>query len=145
MANIIVDTSELNKFRSEIKTLGNKFDKETSNLIKKSALNIKRSAMENLTKNKSVKTGHLRRSINETIRPYEAEVKANTKYALGVEDGTKPHIIRPKRGKFLYWKGASHPVKMVRHPGNKGKPYLIPAFEKESPILLKNLEEMIKW
>jgi len=145
MANIRIDTSELNKFRSEIKTLGVKFDKETSNLIKKSALNIKRSAMENLTKNKSVNTGHLRRSINETIRPYEAEIKANTKYALGVEDGNKPHIIRPKRGKFLFWKGARHPVKMVKHPGSKGKPYLVPAFEKESPILLKRLEEMIKW
>lgn len=145
MANITVDTSQLNAFVVEIDKAGSSFEKGVKQTVSKSAMQIKRSAMQNLTKNKSVKTGNLRRSINENIRPYEAEIKANTKYALGVEEGTKPHIIKPKRGKFLYWKGAPHPVKLVNHPGGKSKPYLIPAFEKESPIFLKNLEELIKW
>lgn len=116
MANITVDTSQLNAFVVEIDKAGISFEKGVKQTVSKSAMQIKRSAMQNLTKNKSVKTGNLRRSINETIRPFEAEIKANTKYALGVEEGTKPHIIKPKRGKFLYWKGAPHPVKLVISP-----------------------------
>lgn len=145
MVRIKVDTSEINQFRGETKALAVKFDKETSKFVKKSALNIKRGSMKNLTKNKSVKTGNLRRSINTNIRLFEAEIVAAPKYALGVEDGNRPHIIKPKKGKFLYWKGAKYPVKLVHHPGNKGKPYLVPAFEQETPILIKNLEGMIKW
>jgi Phage virion morphogenesis family len=31
--------------------------------------------------------------------------------------GTKPHIIRPRTKKALYWIGAKHPVAKVNHPG----------------------------
>ena len=33
--------------------------------------------------------------------------------------GTKPHTIRPRNKRALFWKGAGHPVKVVRHPGTK--------------------------
>jgi hypothetical protein len=35
-------------------------------------------------------------------------------------DGAKirPHKIIPKNKKALYWKGASHPVRSVNHPGS---------------------------
>ncbi|MFH2028994.1 MAG: hypothetical protein ABIJ40_00025 [Bacteroidota bacterium] len=48
-------------------------------------------------------------------------------YALGVEFGTRPHIIEPKTAKALYWKGAEHPVKRVKHPGTISQPFLRPA------------------
>jgi hypothetical protein len=70
---------------------------------------------------------------------------SNIKYARGVEEGTKPHIIRAKGKKALYWKGAKHPVKSVRHPGSRAKPFLIPAFEKEKEVLIRDLEKVIKW
>lgn len=41
-------------------------------------------------------------------------------YGEILEDGSKPHVITPKNGKALYWKGAVHPVKKVNHPGTKG-------------------------
>ena len=44
---------------------------------------------------------------------------------FGYKDkGTKgPYLIRPRRKKALYWKGARHPVKVVRHPGLKARRY----------------------
>lgn len=35
------------------------------------------------------------------------------------DEGTDPYTIRPKRKRALYWKGAAHPVRVVRHPGLK--------------------------
>ena len=69
---------------------------------------------------------------------------SNIKYARFVEEGTRPHIIRAKNKRALYWKGAKHPVKSVRHPGSKAKPYLIPAFEKEKEVLIKDLKKVIE-
>ena len=71
--------------------------------------------------------------------------KLNIELFVMVEYGTKAHIIKAKNKKALYWKGASHPVKSVRHPGSKAKPYLIPAFESEKDNLIKNLKEVIEW
>jgi len=41
-----------------------------------------------------------------------------------VHEGTKPHEIRPTTKKALYWKGALHPVKVVRHPGTKANKFV---------------------
>ena len=101
---------------------------------------------QNVTANGSVKTGHLRRSIQGQVNGLTGIVHtSNLKYAPWVEKGTRPHTIRPKRKKFLYWRGASHPVKKVHHPGGRAKPYLIPAFEQEKPKFLQNLKDCIKW
>ena len=70
---------------------------------------------------------------------------SNIKYARGVEEGTRPHIIKAKNKKALYWKGARHPVKSVRHPGSRAKPFLIPAFEKEKNNLINDLRKVIEW
>ena len=50
----------------------------------------------------------------------------NVKYAPFVEFPTKPHIIKPKDAKALFWKGAKHPMKAVHHPGTKEQPFLRP-------------------
>lgn len=47
--------------------------------------------------------------------------------------GTKPHIIRPKRKKALWWEGARHPVKLVRHPGTKANKFVGRAFRRWFP------------
>ena len=94
----------------------------------------------------SVKTGHLKRSISTKMGDMEATIHtSNLKYAPAVEFGTRAHIIRAKNKKALYWKGATHPVKQVNHPGSKAKPYLIPAFEKEKDQFLEKLKEVIEW
>ena len=143
---IKIDSSELNKFSIYLKTKSVEDEKKIQKLLKNTGMKIEASAKNNLTNNKSVDTGHLRRGIGNFRRGMTVTVHtSNIKYAVMVEKGTKAHIIKPKDKKALYWKGATHPVKKVNHPGSKAKPYLIPAFEKEIPYFVENLKEVVKW
>ena len=139
---IKINADELNKFSVEVIKLSNEVEEDVKKVVKNSAFNIERNAKSSA----SVKTGHLRRSISTKIGDMEATIHtSNLKYAPMVEFGTRPHIIRAKNKKALYWKGATHPVKQVNHPGSKAKPYLIPAFEKEKDQFLEKLKEVIRW
>ena len=139
---IKIDSSDLNKFSVILRELPDEIKDDVRKVVKNSAFNIERNAKSSA----SVKTGHLRRSISTKIGDMEATIHtSNLKYAPMVEFGTRPHIIRAKNKKALYWKGATHPVKQVNHPGSKAKPYLIPAFEKEKDQFLEKLKEVIEW
>ena len=143
---IKINADELNKFSIEIPKLYEKNETLVRQTVKNSAFNIQKNAKSNLTKNKSVDTGHLRRGISTDIRGLGATIHtSNIKYAPMVEYGTKAHIIRAKNKKALYWKGVKHPVKKVNHPGSKAKPYLIPAFNQEKDQFLEKLKEVINW
>ena len=140
------DTSEIDKFVIDLKGTSEDIRSDVQKVIKKAGFNIERNAKQNITNNGSVVTGHLRRGITTNVGNMEATVHtSNIKYARGVEEGTRPHIIKAKNKKALYWKGAKHPVKSVRHPGSRAKPFLIPAFEKEKEVLIKDLDKVIKW
>lgn len=40
------------------------------------------------------------------------------------DEGTDgPYLIRPRRKRALYWRGARHPVRSVRHPGLKAQDF----------------------
>ena len=143
---IKVNVNDLNEFSVKILKLSQEAEENVKKVVKNSAFKIQKEAMSNLTKNKSVATGHLRRAVSTDIKGLEATVHtSNVKYAIMVEKGTKAHLIKPKNKKMLYWKGASHPVRIVRHPGSRAKPFLEPAFEKEKDQLLEKLKEVIKW
>lgn len=75
-------------------------------------------------------TGRLSHSIDHEVSGHTLRVGTNVDYALYVELGTKPHVIRPKTKKALYWEGAGHPVPEVHHPGTRAQPYLRPALYK---------------
>lgn len=141
---IKVDDSDLQRFAVKIKAKAHN-QEAISNAIKKSTLSVEAKAKANLTANGSVKTGNLRRSVAHKLKPLEGIVHtSNLKYAQIVEKGAKPHVIRAKNRKALYWKGASHPVKSVKHPGSKAKPFLVPALQSEKPQFIENLKEAIK-
>ena len=143
---ISIDTSELDKFVIDLKETSNEIRSDVQNVLVKSGFNIEARAKRNIANNGSVKTGHLRRGITTDVGNMEVTVhNSNIKYARGVEEGTRAHIIKAKNKKALCWKGAKHPVKSVRHPGSKAKPFLIPAFEKEKEVIIKDLEKVIKW
>ena len=143
---IKIDTSEIDKFVIDLKDTSENIRSDVQKVLKKSGFNIEAKAKLNSTNNGSVKTGHLRRGITTDVGNMEVTVHtSNIKYARGVEEGTRPHVIRAKNKKALYWKGAKHPVKSVRHPGSRAKPFLIPAFEKEKEVIIKDLEKVIKW
>jgi len=60
-------------------------------------------------------------------------------YALIIEEGSKPHVIRPRNKKALYWPGAAHPVAKVQHPGTKPQRILQNAADKNYPYLVNNI------
>ena len=143
---IRIDTNELDKFAVEITKLDDKTKDNVQKVLNNTGFNIEAQAKINLDRNKSVVTGHLRRGIATKIGNMEVTVHtSNIKYAPMVEYGTKPHIIKPKNKKSLYWKGAKHPVKVVKHKGSRAKPYLIPAFEHTKNDFINDLKEAIEW
>ena len=98
---IKINADELNKFSVEVIKLSNEVEEDVKKVVKNSAFNIQKNAMSNLTKNKSVDTGHLRRGISTNTRWLKATIHtSNIKYAPGVEYGTKAHIIKPKNKRF---------------------------------------------
>lgn len=70
-----------------------------------------------------VQTGRYRASIASRLgadgRSLYVEVGSNVDYALILDEGSPPHEIRPRTKKALFWRGARHPVKVVRHPGTR--------------------------
>ncbi len=64
------------------------------------------------------------------------------RYGGILEEGSKPHIIRPKNKKALYWKGASHPVKAVKHPGTKPRAVVEPTAK---IYKVKIRDTLVKW
>lgn len=66
-------------------------------------------------------------------------------YAHFVEFGTKPHTIKPRRGKRLAFVVVSKvvAVPMVKHPGTKPRPFLGPAFDAKWQAALEVIEKYI--
>lgn len=65
-------------------------------------------------------SGRLRRSYIYRASTGQLLVGSNVIYAAIHQFGgkTKPHTIRPRNKKALFWAGASHPMKAVNHPGS---------------------------
>lgn len=82
-----------------------------------------------------VKSGDLKQTIGSRVvrsNPgYNVEVFAgNTaktaKYVMPHHDGSRPHVIRPKRAQFLRFTVGGKVVyaRKVNHPGNRANPFL---------------------
>jgi hypothetical protein len=80
-----------------------------------------------------VKSGNLARSIEPDpitfMGPFRAigGVTAHATYAAAVEQGTRPHVIRPKHGQFLRFPGSGGGMvfaRSVNHPGTRPRPFL---------------------
>lgn len=76
-----------------------------------------------------VRTSRLRQSFQGFIRRqsetrFVIGERSDVEYAAIQHYGgkTPPHDIYPKRKQALYWPGARHPVKHVKHPGSTIKP-----------------------
>jgi len=78
-----------------------------------------------------VRTGRLRSSIRaEPPRFFSlrgmVKVGSDLEYAGFVNDGTRPHVIRPRRAKALRFTVGGRVVfaKVVNHPGQRAQPFL---------------------
>lgn len=78
-----------------------------------------------------VDTGRLRASIRVERRSFLGFrnrwiIGSDVSYAPFVNDGTRPHIIRPKNAQALRFRVGGRVVfaKVVRHPGTRARPFL---------------------
>lgn len=90
-----------------------------------------------------VDKGILRKYIRSRVNADHAIVYNNIAYALYVHEGTKTHLIKPKEKKGLFWNGANHPVKSVRHPWTKANPFFTRALENSQSRIQKRFSEII--
>jgi bacteriophage HK97-gp10 putative tail-component len=68
------------------------------------------------------RTGALAASVGGEVQSsVVGVVRSGLHYAQFVEEGTRPHLIGPRRKRALYWPGAAHPVRVVHHPGSRGR------------------------
>lgn len=77
-----------------------------------------------LMRNSPVDHGLLKSWFLDSLSSDEAVIKSPAEYAQWVNDGTQPYTITPTSKKALYWEGADHPVKIVHHPGIKGRHFV---------------------
>ena len=77
-----------------------------------------------LMRNSPVDHGLLKSWFVESMTSDEAVIKSPAEYAEWVNDGTQPYTITPTSKKALYWEGADHPVRVVHHPGIKGRHFV---------------------
>lgn len=63
-------------------------------------------------------------------------------YGRYLEEGTPPHLIKPKNKKALFWRGAAHPVKVVRHPGTKAYAIVGPTMAKNEQRIMNTVKEL---
>lgn len=120
---------------------------------------IKEEALREAKRNAPVKFGRLRANIRGRILNYgtrkpDIEIyvdEAKVPYANIVAEGSKKHIILPKRGKWLHWIGekgevwvrkVGPPVTAI-HPGTKPNPFLERTMQKMRPRLIRRLEEVL--
>lgn len=78
------------------------------------------------------RTGQLAGSITKQVGVGEAVVEAAAPYAVFVERGTAPHVIRPVRASVLAFEVEGRMVftPVVQHPGTKADPFMQRAAEK---------------
>ena len=125
-----VDTSKLNLDADKI-------NKAVSQEIEKTAHRIERQAKELAP----IDTGELRRSITTEGSGLDYEISTNLEYSEYIEDGTSPHIINGNP--YLYWEGASHPVRSVNHPGNKAYLYMETACDTQTEDIEDRIADII--
>lgn len=95
-------------------------------------------------RNAPIKTGRLRGSLYRDFGPLRGEIGYKASYAGYVHDGTSPYTIYPNGKKALYWKGASHPVKRVAHPGIRANPFLQRAVDDSGTEINKIFEVAVQ-
>jgi hypothetical protein len=70
-------------------------------------------------------------------------ITAGMFYASFVEEGTRPHVILPKKGTWLAWEpvqGDWHFARKVNHPGGKPYPFMSLAYLKCERVMIREIQ-----
>jgi hypothetical protein len=85
-------------------------------------------AFEQMYSNAPWRSGFLAQSIKKEVGEGKVDIKPLASYAVFVEKGTVPHIIRPVNASCLAFQGGMLGgmvfAKLVHHPGTKPNPFV---------------------
>jgi HK97 gp10 family phage protein len=85
-------------------------------------------AFEQMYSNAPWRTGNLAMSIKKEVSDGKVSIKPLASYAIFVEKGTAPHIIRPINARCLAFAsgmlGGMVFARLVHHPGTKPNPFV---------------------
>ena len=143
--NIELPKHELDKLFKDLNKYSEHKQRQIGIELDAAAANILVDAQNNLDRNKSRKTSVLRTSgkYKTNFKKLIAEVSFNVYYAIFVEKGTRPHVIRAKNKKVLGNKKVGFFGKQVNHPGSRAKPYLEPAAISNLPKLTQRIKKLL--
>ncbi|MBA2686853.1 MAG: HK97 gp10 family phage protein [Gemmatimonadaceae bacterium] len=95
------------------------------------------------------RTGALRQGIaarflSDSGGSVEWEILSPARYSKFIEEGTRPHEIRPKNAQALRFVVGGRVVfaGKVRHPGTQADPFMGQAYTKGYAVLVRELEQM---
>ena len=124
-------------FKTEGKLLESMSPSRINQMLWTAGFVIENKIVDEVTLQGLVDTGTFRNSIS--LQPpvgKKITVSDGVKYGIHLEYGTRPHTIRPKTKKALYWKGARHPVKSVRHPRTRAyRPFTNGLIKSENEVV----------
>ncbi len=143
MINLSVTKAEQKKFDRELKKFSKKNRKKFSHHLDQST-----AAMHKMAVNKAPRdNGDLRKNIHFNIDESRltGEVRSEAEYSAAVENGTKPHVIRPAKKKVLANPETGKIFGMkVNHPGTQAQPFMYPAWKKAQKDFIKGLRRVFK-
>jgi hypothetical protein len=98
--------------------------------------NLCRKIVNQATIDAPVDTGFLRGQHSMSVNVLRTQVRGTVvnraKYAASVHDGSGPHIIRARKKRALRFESGGKVIfaRSVRHPGTRGRPWLVEAAER---------------
>jgi HK97 gp10 family phage protein len=124
--NVKVEIPGLDKLLAAVKKAPAVTLNEVSKAVQKSALTVQSAAIKEAPVNKGHGGGNLRQNIKVTqMTKTRAVITSRAPYSIFVEEGTKPHLIRPKVKKALAdRRNKLFFGKLVHHPGTKANPFM---------------------
>jgi len=123
MATFSVESPDLTRLQKKLEQSPKIVEKHLQNAIGASIAELHKNAVKGVV---PWRTGYLTHSfgLGITIGRLFGRIRPTAKYAVHVHEGTRPHVIKAKKGGGLFWKGATHPVKSVNHPGTKPNKFM---------------------
>lgn len=122
--------------------------RDTSRLLIIRAERLAKETVRSKSKKPNMGKGNYFRSIKSEFQngegSFTGKLKSGSSVAGIIEFGSRPHIIRPKGNKLLFWSGAKHPVKEVKHPGTPAFRVLGTATEEAVEDVEKIFESEVK-
>ena len=127
-----------------IETSRKDFKRKWSKFLRLVSINLRNELVQSCP----VDTGRLKNSIKVVPQNPNLIMISMVDYAIYVEFGTPPHIIKPKNAKALHWKSEGVGprggkvkndvfAKLVHHPGTRPQPFIRNTLRNKLGLIIK--------